>query len=253
MTSLHDTVERINPVYFRSKEKYLLYLRHVFAYEYVLSQLPPSVSLLEIGCGEGYGARMLADAGHNVLAIDVDAEAVTHAQRAYGTPTCRFRTYDGERLPFEDGAFAYIVSMQVIEHVPDDARFVREAERVLQPEGVCWFTTPNRTHRIPEGGKIWNPFHVREYYPHELETVLQSHFPDAAVWGIRGTDEVQQIEYARVKRGLSIRKLIPEPIKAWLDGDVRARYTTAVYRATPDEISGSLDLLGICRKPAATP
>ena len=248
MRKLKDTVERINPVYFRSREKYLLYLRHLFAYEYVITQIPPGASVLEIGFGEGYGSRLMAKVIKEVIAIDIEEAVVRYAQEHYSSPTCRFQAYDGHHLPFPDETFDALVSMQVIEHVSDDVRFVQEAFRVLKNDGAFWLTTPNRTHRVPPGEIIWNKFHVREYYPHELAAVLRTAFAEVNVLGVRGTDEVQHIEHNRVKRGLSFRKLIPEPVKGWLDGDVRQRYSTADLHVTAEKVCESLDLLGCCKK-----
>lgn len=248
MKSLADSVERINPKYFRSKEKYLLYLRHLFAYEYIISELSEDATVLELGFGEGYGAHLLSQEVKELVALDVNDAVIAYSNEKYGGPNCRFQCYDGHKIPFSANHFDHVISLQVIEHVEDDISFVKEIHRVMKPGGVSWITTPNRTHRIKPGAPIWNKFHVREYYPEELDTVLRNTFDDASVCGIRGTDEVQAIEFARVKRGLSLRKMIPEAIKQWLDGDVKAKYSTSDYRVIEENVKESLDLLGICRK-----
>lgn len=242
-----NTVERIHPRYFTTKEKYLLYLRHVFAYEEARRRIGTSAGVLEIGCGDGYGTAILAEQAARVTAVDVEAETVAHAAAQYPDAGIDFRTYDGERLPFDAGSFDAVVAFQVIEHVEDDAGFVAEAHRVLRPGGVLLVTTPNRAHRVPPGEPLWNPFHVREYLPDELETVLRTVFTQVEVAGIRGEAEVQRIEHARVRRGPSLRKMIPEPVRAWFDGDVAARYSTACFFVTRDAADG-LDLLGMCLK-----
>ncbi len=248
---LSNTVERINPVHYATREKYLLYLRHVFAYEYIVRHLDAGASVLEIGFGEGYGTCLLAEKAGTVQAIDVDRKVVDYGNHRHSTANCRFQHYDGCTIPFPGAHFDTVVTLQVIEHVGDDAGFVAEAARVLKPGGTLWLTTPNRTHRIPPGGKIWNPFHLREYYPHELESVLAQAFEDVNVWGIRGDAEAQQIEIDRVKRGFCVRKLIPDTIKSWLDGDVRARYSTSNFDVEPARPADGLDLLGVCRRPRA--
>jgi protein-L-isoaspartate O-methyltransferase len=60
MNHPRNTVERIHPEHFRTKEKYLLYLRHVFAYRYAIEQAQADDKVLEIGCGDGYGTHKLA-------------------------------------------------------------------------------------------------------------------------------------------------------------------------------------------------
>jgi SAM-dependent methyltransferase len=59
----------------------------------------------------------------------------------------RFHAAGGqlERLPFADGAFDAVVAADVLEHVPDLPRVVRELGRVLAPGGSFAFDTINRT------------------------------------------------------------------------------------------------------------
>ncbi len=248
MKSLADSVERINPKYFRSKEKYLLYLRHLFAYEFIMGELSEDATVLELGFGEGYGAHLISKEVKELVALDVNDSVISYSNEKYGGANCRFQCYDGHEIPYSANHFDHVISLQVIEHVEDDNNFVKEIHRVMKPGAISWITTPNRTHRIKPGKKIWNKFHVREYYPEELDAVLRNTFTDTSVCGIRGTDEVQSIEFQRVKRGLSLRKMIPEAVKKWLDGDVRAKYSTSDYQVIRENVSQSLDLLGICKK-----
>ena len=78
-------------------------------------------------------------------------------------------------LPFADGAFASVLSVQSIEHVPDAGRVLAEVDRVLEPGGVAVFVTPNRlTFARPD--EIIDPYHYVEYSPDELVELCRARF-----------------------------------------------------------------------------
>jgi len=243
-----NTVERVHPRYFKSKEKYLLYLRHVFAYEYVLDRVTADSRVLEIGFGDGYGTAMIAEKAATVTAIDVSDETVASAKERYSDSGIDFLSYDGNTIPFEEGTFDLVVALQVIEHIQDDARFVAEAGRVLNDGGQVILTTPNRRHRVPPGEKIWNKFHVREYLADELEALLRAQFEEVSVMGVQGDDEARRLEIDRVKRALTVRKMIPDFIKRWTDAGAITRYSTDNFHVATDGADDSIDLLAVCVK-----
>lgn len=266
------TDERISPQHIQSLQEYVVFLRHVFAYEYAQTVLPQEACVLDIGCGEGYGTSHSASHCREIIGIDVDTGTIARANEAYGTPTCRFQTYDGIRLPFPDASFDGILSFQVIEHITDDEAFLFEMRRVMKQGAVCILTTPNRTYRLRPDQKPWNPFHVREYDAQGFSAVLSRVFPDAHVLGIRGTAEVQEIEKERVREGSSLipgncfglKRCIPDSVKSALKRFLKKRplskivarqnnpnywkrYSTADFYIITDTLSESLDLCGICR------
>jgi len=196
---------RISPSEINSIEGYLLYLRHLFAYEYATKIFSDKEEILEIGCGEGYGTSLISKGVKTIVSLDVDLKTLKDAREKYGD-NCNFVLYDGANLPIKSDKFDGVVSFQVIEHVRDDSKYVSEIQRVLKNDGIFLCTTPNRTYRLKPGQKPWNPFHLREYYSKDLENILKNSFSEVKVVGIRGTDEVQSIEIKRVKpRGIISR------------------------------------------------
>jgi SAM-dependent methyltransferase len=49
---------------------------------------------------------------------------------------------DAQALPFPDGCFSLVISQETVEHVPDPFRAVREAARVLRPDGTLYLQAP---------------------------------------------------------------------------------------------------------------
>lgn len=247
-TTLPHTGERIRPDAAESVEDYLLYTRHVFAYEVARPFISGTSVVLDLGCGEGYGTHRLSHSVRRVVGLDVDPTTVAHAAQHYGSTRCAFRVYDGVTIPAEANAFDGVVSFQVIEHLHDDRQYLSEVYRVLKPGGVFLLTTPNRLHRLKPGQQPRNRFHVREYHPDEFAALLHGQFPESAVWGIRGTDEVQRIELDRVNPQTLVRMFNKVVRRQSLKHGDGLRYGLQDFFVIQEQVSESLDLLGVCRK-----
>jgi 2-polyprenyl-6-hydroxyphenyl methylase / 3-demethylubiquinone-9 3-methyltransferase len=105
--------------------------------------------ILDVGCGAGLAAEALARHGHDVLGIDAAGEAIEVARRhaeGQGLPLA-YRSCPAENLLAEGKRFPVITSLEVIEHVPDPAAFVRVLAALLEPGGVLVLSTLNRTRR----------------------------------------------------------------------------------------------------------
>lgn len=109
--------------------------------------------VLDIGCGPGYFARMLAQTvGPKGFVVGIDAapEMIDYAGRkARALPNCRFQSGTADSLAFPDASFDVVVSSLMMHHIPDDLRLqtVREMRRVLRPRGtlvLADFTTPEQ-------------------------------------------------------------------------------------------------------------
>ena len=126
--------------------------------------------VLEAGCGEGYGADLLADVARHVIGLDYDESAVAHVKARY--PRVEMRHGNLAELPLADGAVDVVVNFQVIEHLWDQPQFVAECLRVLRPGGVLMMSTPNRITFSPGRDTPINPFHTRELNAAELTELL---------------------------------------------------------------------------------
>lgn len=94
--------------------------------------------VLDAPCGNGILTRALEAAGWQAWTCDIDPEV---AGRGDGT---RFAVVDLDRaLPYADGFFDAVVSVEGVEHLLAPAHCIAEFARVLRPGGRLVLTTPN--------------------------------------------------------------------------------------------------------------
>ncbi|MBX7430652.1 class I SAM-dependent methyltransferase [Mycobacterium sp. Y57] len=128
--------------------------------------------VLEAGCGEGYGADLIAGVARRVIGLDYDDSAVAHVRTRY--PRVDVRQGNLADLALDDASVDVVVNFQVIEHLWDQGRFVAECLRVLRPGGALLMSTPNRITFSPGRDTPVNPFHTRELDAAELTELLKT-------------------------------------------------------------------------------
>lgn len=136
--------------------------------------------VLDIACGEGYGAAALARSARSVLGVDIAEEAVTHAKGRYEADNLRFVQGSLSAIPSEDASSDLIVCLETLEHISDHERALQELHRVLRPDGMLLISTPNREAK--DGA--WhdkNPYHQKELSEAEFRDLLASRFRNVAV------------------------------------------------------------------------
>jgi methionine biosynthesis protein MetW len=99
--------------------------------------------LLDVGCGDGSFTVLLKDALRSVEAagIEISGEAVNTALEK-GIHAHQI-DIDTNSFPFNDEYFDVIYCGEVIEHIFDTDRLLKEISRTLKPSGYCIITTPN--------------------------------------------------------------------------------------------------------------
>ena len=116
------------------------YLRHYV--ELVTRYAPPGSKILELGCGNGISARLINQAGYDVVGTDISHLFLQEA-RAWENPQLQYQVCDVLELPFETQSFDVICSNELIEHLPDVETALAEMIRVARKGGRIILSGPN--------------------------------------------------------------------------------------------------------------
>ncbi len=138
--------------------------------------------VLDLACGSGYGAALLARRAHHVWALDLDVETIETADRRWREPNLSFLQANATQLPFHNGSMDLVVAMEILEHVDAQEALIREAARVCSPTGVVLVSTPSKAE-YSDARNYQNPFHKRELYLNEFVGILKEHFPFVEIAG----------------------------------------------------------------------
>ncbi len=158
-------------------------LEHEHRYRFCLN-LVDGQRVLDIACGEGFGAEMLATPASLVWGVDIDRFAVTHASQTCPRDNLRFLVGACSAIPLPDASVDVVVSFETIEHHDEHEAMMQEIRRVLRPGGALVISSPDRRVYSDERG-FHNKFHFRELYAGEYDALLKSHFRHVASFGQR--------------------------------------------------------------------
>lgn len=129
--------------------------------------------VLDLGCGCGYGAWLMAAIRPEAFVVGVDFSEIaidwakTHFIRNNVTYLCE----DVTEVNFEPETFDVVTCFEVLEHVVDSSKLLERIKSVLKPNGVAMISTPNGELVKHED---YSTYHVRHYSSQEFTKVLAS-------------------------------------------------------------------------------
>jgi ubiquinone biosynthesis O-methyltransferase len=162
-----------------------LFAWHRARYEFSLAFVG-GLRVLDVGCGEGYGAALLAERARDVVGIDYSPAAIDHARRTYAAPNLRFEVVDATDLPAQAEAFDVVTCFEVIEHIQNGDALIAGIAESLTPNGVLVLSTPNAI--VDEAfAKIAHreryEYHVNMLTPRELRRLIEKRFGRVQLYG----------------------------------------------------------------------
>lgn len=221
-----------------------VFQRHVAIYRHLAARITGTV--VDAGCGEGYGLRVLRDAGaRGVIGVDGDEATVLHARARYANEHIEVVEADLTDLPLVVDTMDAVVAVHVIDRVADLGDVLGEVVRITRAGGTIALATPNRRTALPPGVDApTNPFHVRAFTAATLAATMEAAgIDDIRVEGVRHGDGLR----ARLEPILGGRALstLADPT-SW-DDELR-RCVHAIdpedFEFTRDDVDASIDLIG---------
>lgn len=218
------------------------FARHDAAYRWITANLAimRTGRVLDAGCGEGYGAELIRLAGaDSVTGLDYEDTTLRHVRRVY--PQLNLVRGNLVQTGFADQAFELLTSLQTIEHLWEQPRFVAECARILRPTGTLVLSTPNRL-TFPSG----NWYHTRELTAAEFTELLEPHFEITQALGLHHGERLTHWES---QHGSCVDAQLATKYDDW-DADLTTLVRTTHhedFEIRPGNLDESLDLLLVAR------
>lgn len=167
-------------------------------YKFVSKMLAGLDHVLEVGCGDGFGSRIVAQSVVKLTAVDFDPELLESARSiASDRYPIEFRRHDMLKGPVE-GSFSGLYSMDVLEHIEPgepEARFLGNLMGSLRPHAVCIIGTPSLESQT-YASKFSKMGHVNCKTQSDLKATMDQYFH--AVFMFSMNDEVVHTGYSRM-------------------------------------------------------
>lgn len=227
------------------------YRRHLVVYDWIAERVAGR-KMVDMACGEGYGTAVLARKAGHVIGVDANPEAYEHAKAKYSSERIEIvRDLIESYRPAERvGAVSFL---QTIEHVQDPTAVLRHFASLLDPGGTVFVSTPNLLTLAPEGAeKSDNPWHVKEYKPHEFRELCQEVFADVQIYGVYHARKLRVHELAlrharwdNIHKGLRISKFFYDRFTP----AISERDFTLRLGETDSSLAKALDFVAVCSSP----
>lgn len=219
--------------------------RHLVVYEWI-AQRVASQRVIDMACGEGYGADLLATTAASVIGVDANPETHEHARLRYRRANLSF---ERDLISTFTAPADAVVCLQTIEHVEDPDGVLAHFRSLVGAGGSVYISTPNLLTLAGEGAeRSDNPWHVHEYRAEEFRELCARHFESVQLLGVFHARKLRahalaiKLGWDSVHRRLGITERFYD------------RFTPAITSSdfalrTPDAqgLQRALDFLAVCR------
>lgn len=143
-------------------------------------------AVLDIGSNDGTFSKVILDktGTERLTGIDVVKKTVDWANKHWKTTgKMAFRVADAHNLPFDNDSFGAVFALEMLEHVFDPLKVLKEARRVLKKGGYGVFLVPSDSNlfkfvwflwlKFYPRGKIWRHTHIQTYRGNYLPRIVE--------------------------------------------------------------------------------
>jgi SAM-dependent methyltransferase len=231
--------------------------RHLVVYEWIAERVR-GLRAIDMACGEGYGADVLARNAATVVGVDANPEAHEHARLRYRRANLRFVRDLVDSFPEPADA---VVFLQTIEHLQQPGAVLEHFRSLIADAGsaapglgdgegaVVFVSTPNVLTLAPKGAsRSGNPWHVHEYRFDEFEQLCRTHFATVEMYGLfharklRAHELALRLGWDRVHPALGLTSRFYDRFTPAI-----AVSDFALRPAADADMAKALDFLAVCR------
>lgn len=159
---------------------------HKRRFEEVSALIEPADTVLDVGCADGVFSKVIFDktGAKKYVGIDVLEKSVNWAKKHWRRhKKMKFSVGDAHKLRYKAGTFDAVFIMEVLEHVEDPVKVLKEVKRILKKSGYGVFLVPSDSnlfkvvwwfwlHFYPRGW-VWKDTHIQTYRNNYLPKICK--------------------------------------------------------------------------------
>lgn len=194
----------------RSDSRHLLFF--LSRYKFVSKMLAGTSTVLEVGCGDGFGSKLVSDTCGHVTGTDIDAAFIDDARNRENFDSKReFHTHDYLKGPWATKHDA-LYSLDVIEHIHprDEDAFILNATKSLNQDGVAIFGTPSLESQI-YASKWSKAGHINCKSADDWKVTFQKYYKQVFIFSMN--DEVVHTGFNKMAHYLFLMCVGPKAAK----------------------------------------
>ncbi len=136
-------------------------------------------NVLDVGCGTGYGSKIVSKIGRvkSYTGIDYSKKTILQAHQHYGAQERIFKVGSAYKIPFSSNNFDTVICIETLEHLNNPDAALKEIWRTLKKDGIFIGTIPTKEFDIKSRNVYGpNPHHKTQFSEKILQRLLSKYF-----------------------------------------------------------------------------